>query len=63
LINDERFGEAKFWALNVDDCTDYCWRTFVKSRDQLKTKAFKLVELLKDKGRFVKFVSLDDAGK
>jgi hypothetical protein len=25
LINDESFGGAKFWALIVNDSTDYCW--------------------------------------
>jgi hypothetical protein len=44
LIKVERFGGAKFWALIVDDCTDYCWSYFVKSKDHLNTK---LVELVK----------------
>jgi hypothetical protein len=32
----------------------------MKSKDQLKTKVLDLVEELKDKGRFVKNVRLDD---
>jgi hypothetical protein len=47
----------------VDDYTDYCWSYFVKNKDQLKTKVVELVEELKDKERFVKYLSLDDAGE
>jgi hypothetical protein len=47
LIKDESFGGAKFWALIVDDCTDYCWSYVAKSMDQLKTKVVELVEELK----------------
>jgi hypothetical protein len=32
-IKDESFGGAKFWALNLNVCTDYCWSYFVKSKD------------------------------
>jgi hypothetical protein len=35
----------------------------VKSEDQLKNKLVELVEDLKDKGRFVKYVRLDDDGE
>jgi hypothetical protein len=47
----------------VDDYTDYCWNYFVKSKDQVKSKVVELVEELKDKGGFVKFMRLDDAGE
>jgi hypothetical protein len=45
----------------VDDCKDYCWSYFVKSKDQLKTKVFKLSEELKNKGICVKYLQLNDA--
>jgi hypothetical protein len=44
LIKDESIGEAKFWALLVDDFTYYFWNYFVKNVDDLKTKMVKLVE-------------------
>jgi hypothetical protein len=35
----------------------------VKIKDQLKTNVFELDEELKDKGRFVKYVRMDNVGE
>jgi hypothetical protein len=43
--------EERFWALIVDDCTNYFWSYFVEIKDQLKTKVFESVEEEMEKGR------------
>jgi hypothetical protein len=35
-IKERSFGGAKFWALIVDDYTDYCWRFVIKNKSDLK---------------------------
>jgi hypothetical protein len=32
------YGVSKFWALVVDDYTDYCWSIFLKLKGELKDK-------------------------
>ena len=29
------YGGAKFWLLIVDEATDYCWRYFIKTKDEV----------------------------
>jgi hypothetical protein len=31
-IKEKRFGRAKFWALIVNDYTDYCWSFVLKNK-------------------------------
>jgi hypothetical protein len=57
------FGGAKFWAMIVDDFIDYFWSYFMKSKDQLKSKVVELVEEIKDKRSFVKYVRIDNSGQ
>jgi hypothetical protein len=63
LIKYESFEGAKFWALNMDGCTNFYWSCFVKIKAQSKTKVIDLIEELKDKRRFVKYIRQDDAGE
>ncbi len=37
-VRDVKFGGAEFWALVVDDYTDYCWSLFLKEKSDLKAK-------------------------
>jgi hypothetical protein len=37
-IKERSFGGAKFWALIVDDYTDYCWSFVMKNKSDLKTR-------------------------
>jgi hypothetical protein len=36
LIKESNINGAKFWALIVDDYTDYCWSFVLKNRSDLK---------------------------
>jgi hypothetical protein len=35
-VQERSFGGAKFWTLNVDDCTDYCWSFVMNNESDLK---------------------------
>jgi hypothetical protein len=37
-LKKEVFGGAKFWALIVDDYSDYCWRFLSKNKSDLRSK-------------------------
>jgi hypothetical protein len=37
-IEERSFGGAKFWALIVNACTDYCWSFMMKKKSDLKGK-------------------------
>jgi hypothetical protein len=37
-IQERSFGGFKFWALVVDDYTDYCWGFILKNKFNLKGK-------------------------
>jgi hypothetical protein len=37
-IKERSIGGAKFWALIVDDYTDYCWSFVLKNKSNLKAK-------------------------
>jgi hypothetical protein len=56
------FVKAKFWALIVDDCTDYCWRFVMKNKLDLK-KIKTLLTDLKIASLNVTFIRCYDAGK
>jgi Reverse transcriptase (RNA-dependent DNA polymerase) len=62
-IKERSFGGAKFWALIVDDCTDYCWSVVLKNKSDLKVKVRTLLTDLKIAGLNVKFIRCDDAGE
>jgi hypothetical protein len=62
-IKERSFGGAKFWALIVDDYTDYCWSFVMKSKLHIKVRIKTLLTDLKIANRIVKFIRCDDAGK
>jgi hypothetical protein len=63
-IKGESYGGAKFWALVVDDCTDFCWSFFMKSKSDLKGKVSTLIKELKSQSNIiVKYLRCDDAGE
>jgi transposase InsO family protein len=62
-IRGESYGGAKYWALVVDDCTDFCWSFFLKAKSDLKKKIVDLIKELKSANHVVAFVRLDDAGE
>jgi hypothetical protein len=62
-IKGENFGGSKFWALIVDDYTDFCWSYFLRKKSDLKEKLVNFIQELKTKIIDVKFVRYDDAGE
>jgi hypothetical protein len=46
-IKERSFGGAKFWALIVDDYSDYCWSFVMKNKSDLKTRIKTLLTDLK----------------
>jgi hypothetical protein len=62
-IKERNIGGAKFWALIVDEYTDYCWSFVLKSNLDLKIKIKTLLTDLKTANQNVRFIRCDDAGK
>jgi hypothetical protein len=60
-IKGESFGGSKFWALIIDDCTNYCWSYFLNKKSILKEKITSLILELKDLDIKVKILRCDDA--
>jgi hypothetical protein len=42
-IKDTSYGGSKFWALIVDNYTDYCWSIFLKNKSVLKKQMLTLL--------------------
>jgi hypothetical protein len=62
-IKERIFGVAKFWALIVDDYTDYCWSFVIKNKLDIKARIKMLLTNLKIANRIVKFIRCDNAGE
>jgi hypothetical protein len=62
-IKERSFDGAKFWALIVDDYSDYCWSFVMKNKSDLKTRIKTLLTDLKIANQIVKFIRYDDAGE
>jgi transposase InsO family protein len=62
-IQERSFGGSKFWALVVDDFTDYCWSFVLKNKSDLKGKIKTLFTDLKIAGIDMKYIRCDDAGE
>ena len=60
-IKERSFGGAKFWALVVDDYSDFCWSFFLKNKSDLKVKMVNLLTDLKIADVNVKIIRCDDA--
>jgi hypothetical protein len=55
-IKGESYGGSCFWALVLDDHTDYCWILFLKAKSDFKGKFLTLLTYLKIVGLDVKFI-------
>jgi hypothetical protein len=62
-IKQRSFGGAKFWALIVDECTDYCWSFVLKNKPDLKDRIRTLITDLKIAGLNVKFIRCEEQPK
>ena len=56
-------GGSKFWAMAVDDNSDYTWSFFVRNKDDQNGPFTTLFGKLKREGRPVKFIRCDNAGE
>jgi hypothetical protein len=56
LIEERSFGGAKFWALIIDDHTDYCWSFVMKNKSDIKARIKTLLADLKIANRIVQFI-------
>jgi hypothetical protein len=62
-IKGESYDDSCFWALVVDNHTDYCWILFLKEKSDLKSKFLTLLTDLKIAGLDVKFIQCSDSGE
>jgi transposase InsO family protein len=62
-IKERGTGGAKFWALIVDDYTDYCWSFLLRNKLDLKVKIITLLTDLKIANGNVRFIECDNGGK
>jgi hypothetical protein len=62
-IKERCIGGAKFWALIIDDYTDYCWSFVLKNKKDLKVKIKTLLTDLQIANRSVRFIRCDNSGK
>jgi hypothetical protein len=62
-IKGRSFGGAKFWALIVDECTDYCWSLLMNNKSDLKAKIHTLLTNLKIDSLNERKIKCDNAGK
>jgi hypothetical protein len=62
-IKERTICGAKFWALIVDDYTDYCWSFIMKNKLDLKIKIKTLLTDLKISNRNLRFIRCDNAGE
>jgi hypothetical protein len=63
LIKERSISGEKFWALIVDDYTEYCWNYVLKNKSDLKVKIKTLLTDLKIANWNVRFIRCDDAGE
>jgi hypothetical protein len=54
-IKGESYGGSKFWALDVNDYSGYCWSYFLKRKSDLKTVLIGLLDELKNLNKTVTF--------
>ena len=57
-------GGAKFWALFVDDCTDFVFGIYMKKKSDLSTDGIKLINSIENNyGIKIKKIRCDNAGE
>jgi hypothetical protein len=61
-IKERSYSGAKFWALIIDDYTDYCWNFVMKNKLDIKARIKMLLTDLKIANQIVKFIRCDNAG-
>jgi hypothetical protein len=61
-IKERSFGRAKFWALIVDDYSDYYWSFVMKNKSDLNTRIKTLLTDLKIVNQIVKFITILNYG-
>jgi hypothetical protein len=62
-IKERSIVGAKFWALIVDDYTDYCWSFVLKNKLDLKIKIKTLLTDLKTANQDVRLIRCDNASE
>jgi transposase InsO family protein len=62
-IKESSINETNFWALIVDDYTDYCLSFVLKNKLDLKVMIKTLLTDLKIANRNVRFIRCDNSGK
>jgi hypothetical protein len=62
-IKERGFKRTKFWALIVDDCTDYCWSFVMKYKLNLNAKNKTVCTDLKIAGLNIRNIRCNDAGE
>jgi hypothetical protein len=62
-IKSESYGCSHFWAIVVDDHTDYCWSLFLNAKSNVKGKFLTLLTYLKISGLDDKFIQCNDLGE
>jgi hypothetical protein len=58
-IAERSFGGVMFWALIIDDYSDYCWSFILKRKSHLKEKVKTLLTDLNIAGLNIKFIRCD----
>jgi hypothetical protein len=62
-IQKRSFSGGKFWALIIDDYTDYCWSFVMKNKSDIKARIKTLLTALKIANWIVKNIRCDNAGE
>jgi hypothetical protein len=62
-IQELSFGQAKNWALILDDNTDFAWSFFIKKEHNLQSSAIALIQQLKSDGNIGKYIHCNNAGE
>jgi hypothetical protein len=62
-IKGKSYGGSCFWALVLDDHTDYCWSLFLKAKSDLKGMFLTLLTVSKIAGLDIKFIQCNDLGE
>jgi hypothetical protein len=63
LLRTQFMEDPRFWALIVENYTNYSWSIFLKSKSDSKNKIFTLLTDLNISGIDVKLIHYDDSGE
>lgn len=62
-MKNRSLGGSKFWALVVDDHTDFLWGKFFSKKSDLSKNILPILKQLFVKGKEVKYIRCDNAGE